>query len=421
MSNKLNKFESELKQVIEDYSPEYSNDSWSRLDKTLHKTNAYWYYIAATLLIIAGSVISYAYLDSNNLLEQKDKIQEQQYAEVLPDSLVHNGKEVKEEKISEHTKVLVEKTLKTIQEHIVKVEESKRGEGVLTEEMKEGETVNNKIAERVPQEITSNSQTQDKQNELIKSNSISPQIMLSSNIGCEPFDVRVGVSNLPKDAVISWQLSDGFKTKTESFNHQFTKNGKFTVKLTVSSSAGNFSAEEEIYVKKSPNVEFRFTETDGILNMENTTLDYDLAEWTFPGIKTDEASPSFEMLYSNDYLVSLKVTNAEGCVSEESKTVHYVVDHHIFAADAFTPDGDGVNDEFFIKYEPKEGYIYTLQIFNSSGKKLFETNEMNRGWDGGNATSNSKLNYEKYTWRLIIQDPRGRKDVQESTFRVLKH
>jgi gliding motility-associated-like protein len=189
----------------------------------------------------------------------------------------------------------------------------------------------------------------------------------------------------------------------------------------VSSSAGGFSAEEEITVKKSPKAEFKFTETNGLLDLENTTLDYDFAEWTFPGIKTEELNPSFEMLYSSDYTVSLKVRNAEGCESEESKEIHYVVDHHIFAPDAFTPDGDGVNDEFQIKYEPKEGYKYTLQIFNSSGKKLFETSEMGIGWDGGNAISNSRRNYEKYTWRLIIQDPRGKKEVKESIFQILKH
>jgi len=125
------------------------------------------------------------------------------------------------------------------------------------------------------------------------------------------------------------------------------------------------------------------------------------------------------MLYSGDYLVSLLAVNENGCRDIKEVVVAYKVDHHIFAPNAFSPNGDGANDEFVVKYEPKEGYIYTLQIYDSSGKKLFETQDRNDGWDGKNAISNSNSNYEKFLWRLIIQDPRGEKEVKEDSFQIL--
>ena len=417
MSNKLDKFESDFKKIVEDYSPEYSNESWERLDADLPKKNNYWYYAVASVFIVVTSLIAYTNFDSNsnsdNLLEQAPKLQEQKHT-------VKPVLDKKSDKLFEAAKSLVETTQKAVQEHVAKIEEAEL-QKVQKKDKKQllapVAVENNDISER--DENTTNNQYLDNDYKNVEADKISPKIILSSTTGCEPLDVKIDVDGLPDDAIVHWQLSDGASSREKSFNHKFTKNGIFTVKLMVSSSAGDFSAEEEINVKKSPKAEFTNSQFDGLLVMENTTQDYDIAEWSFPGIKTDEANPSFEMLYSNDYVVSLKVKNANGCESEKSETIHYVVDHHIFAPDAFTPDGDGVNDEFQVKYEPKEGYTYTLQIFNSEGKKLFETQDKNTGWNGDNAITNS--NYEKFLWRLIIQDPRGKQEVKENSFQILKH
>jgi gliding motility-associated-like protein len=52
----------------------------------------------------------------------------------------------------------------------------------------------------------------------------------------------------------------------------------------------------------------------------------------------------------------------------------------IYTPNSFTPNGDGVNDIFL----PKGLFIsdYSLIIFNRWGEKLFESNDINQGWDG---------------------------------------
>lgn len=52
-----------------------------------------------------------------------------------------------------------------------------------------------------------------------------------------------------------------------------------------------------------------------------------------------------------------------------------------FIANAFTPNGDGLNDEFKVGHSCDLNF-YTLQIFNRWGQKVFESRESTEGWDG---------------------------------------
>jgi len=48
---------------------------------------------------------------------------------------------------------------------------------------------------------------------------------------------------------------------------------------------------------------------------------------------------------------------------------------------AFTPNGDGINDVFRAKYFlPVK--VFRLSVFNRYGEKVFETTDINKGWDG---------------------------------------
>jgi len=53
-----------------------------------------------------------------------------------------------------------------------------------------------------------------------------------------------------------------------------------------------------------------------------------------------------------------------------------------YLPNAFTPNGDGLNDEF----KPVQRYDlvkrYHLYIYNRWGQFIFETSDINTGWDG---------------------------------------
>lgn len=67
-----------------------------------------------------------------------------------------------------------------------------------------------------------------------------------------------------------------------------------------------------------------------------------------------------------------------GCLSKDSVAVSTNCD--IFIPTAFSPNNDGVNDEF--NMINKNIKSYTLKIFNRWGELIFETSDMNKSWNG---------------------------------------
>ena len=88
------------------------------------------------------------------------------------------------------------------------------------------------------------------------------------------------------------------------------------------------------------------------------------------------ASPTATATQTITYVVEAR--NEAGCVGYDS--VRIVVLAPIAVPTAFTPNGDGVNDIFRVfGYGVKE---FHLQIFNRWGELVFETYDIEEGWDG---------------------------------------
>ncbi|MGN6539476.1 MAG: PKD domain-containing protein [Ginsengibacter sp.] len=94
----------------------------------------------------------------------------------------------------------------------------------------------------------------------------------------------------------------------------------------------------------------------------------------------DIANPVALLSESQKY--TLKVSTAAGCFSID--TIHvtvYKVKPDLFVPDAFTPNGDGLNDVF----RPIPIGIKSLtffKVYNRLGELVFSTNTQKEGWDG---------------------------------------
>jgi gliding motility-associated-like protein len=76
----------------------------------------------------------------------------------------------------------------------------------------------------------------------------------------------------------------------------------------------------------------------------------------------------------------------------------------IYMPSAFTPNGDGLNDVFTaFGMDLKE---YQLIIYNRWGEKIFQTKDINLGWDGTYKGTASPLGL--YIWELEASDKNGK-------------
>ncbi len=77
----------------------------------------------------------------------------------------------------------------------------------------------------------------------------------------------------------------------------------------------------------------------------------------------------------------ITVIDANGCTSLDSIYILVDFDFTILAPNAFSPNGDGINDEFNVFGSSECDLIY-LRIYNRWGALIFESIDINIGWDG---------------------------------------
>ncbi len=135
-----------------------------------------------------------------------------------------------------------------------------------------------------------------------------------------------------------------------------------------------------------------------------TVFDWDFGSSANPPVSSLEnlrvRFPSEEI---GEYPIQLIVTNADGC--QDSITRNLIINSvfTLYVPSAFSPNNDGVNDEFYVKGESVSEEDFSLRIFDRNGTIVFETTKMNDYWTGVSKSGN-KLPTGMYVWRVLAKD-----------------
>ena len=85
--------------------------------------------------------------------------------------------------------------------------------------------------------------------------------------------------------------------------------------------------------------------------------------------------------------VQVSVTDVNGCTAVSNLFIDVQVDRDLFVPNVFSPNGDGVNDRFFISAQDPSTEVESLEIFDRWGNLVFAAqrtgvNRESEGWDG---------------------------------------
>jgi gliding motility-associated-like protein len=126
---------------------------------------------------------------------------------------------------------------------------------------------------------------------------------------------------------------------------------------------------------------FTTNQTVAFSNHSNGAISY---HWNFGDGSSDSISTSEspEHFYQNDgtYTVTLISKNQNGCVDTTVHSLVIIPDSYFYFPNAFSPNKNGRNDVF-------TGYgagikSYRMRIFDRWGLLVFESSDINTGWDG---------------------------------------
>ena len=145
-----------------------------------------------------------------------------------------------------------------------------------------------------------------------------------------------------------------------------------------------------------------FVTLDG--SATGTNLSY---TWTPPSFLDNASIARPRVAATKDITYTLQVVTALGCKGEDEVTVKIL--KQIIVPNAFSPNGDGVNDTWIIQY--LESYPdCTVDVFNRYGQTVFHSTGYTRPWDG--KVNGQPLPVGTYYW--IINPKNGRSQVNGS-------
>ncbi len=131
---------------------------------------------------------------------------------------------------------------------------------------------------------------------------------------------------------------------------------------------------------------------------------------------TGETTEDVDPLGGGVYTV--EVTDDNLCKSTENIFVE--VHYRIYAPTAFSPNGDGINDEFHVFGLGTDLREFELTIFNRWGQIVFETQDVNDYWNGKLNNTSEILPVDVYTWQAIISYSTGEQIIDNGNVSLLK-
>lgn len=226
-----------------------------------------------------------------------------------------------------------------------------------------------------------------------------PNVSASEISGCTPLCVDLQSNSSTPAVSVDWDFGGNLGTSGDSANFCFTKAGTYPIRTMITDINGCKSvtmANFQITAYPHPEPSFNWspseiTTIESIGNFYSSSPTGSIASyfWDFgdmlnnPGnnnATTQNATHEFTEV--GTYPVTIVMTNIWGCTDTLTRAVEVIEDFTMYIPNAFTPNGDGINDIFQPKGMGWKPDQYEFLIYDRWGTLIFKTKDYTQGWDG---------------------------------------
>lgn len=210
-------------------------------------------------------------------------------------------------------------------------------------------------------------------------------------VGCLPLEVQFTDLSPTPGISYEWNFGDGATSSDlVSASHIFTDPGEFDISLSIIYAGGcnnSITIPAMVQVNVLPIADFSQTVIatipKSVIQFESLATG-DITEWLwdFGDNHTDHSiNPLHHYELPGEYEVQLSVISSEGCIDSIQQTISISNEINFYIPNVFSPNGDGLNDEFQIFPFGKLA-TFQITIFDRWGGMVFQSNNPNEYWDG---------------------------------------
>lgn len=183
----------------------------------------------------------------------------------------------------------------------------------------------------------------------------------------------------------NWTFGDGNNSLLQNPANIYSQVSSYTVSLQVRAANGCVSAANGVVSLIPPVLadfvpgggEYLINQPIAFTNQSSGSSNY---IWNFgDGTTASSTDPTHAFTSLGSYSVMLVASNSIGCKDTIGFNVNVKPAGYAIPG-GFTPNGDGVNDGFFVLGGPFS--TYELRVFNAWGNEIFVANSQNDKWDG---------------------------------------
>jgi len=199
-----------------------------------------------------------------------------------------------------------------------------------------------------------------------------------------------------------WTGEGIIDSSTGLFSSQGLTPNTYTINYSIETENCSNSVENLIEIHHIPEL-FLGDDLEWCSNelLELTISDFDVADnllW-YDGSSSNQKIIAFDNINSGTQkIVWAKIENDCG-ISIDSVVIDIIdCEIYFYVPNAFTPDGNSVNNIFKPSLITEGLNSYMLQIFDRWGNILFESNDVSQGWTGHNSAGN--IQDGVYVWKI---------------------
>jgi len=154
---------------------------------------------------------------------------------------------------------------------------------------------------------------------------------------------------------------------------------------------------------------FEYTSDIFTIQLRNTSEPNEIQYyWDFGDLSfSEDFEPTHEFLDSEDHVIILTISTARGC-QDETELI-YKAPAMVYIPNAFTPNGDGLND--FISIQGANIKKVRMQIFDRWGQQVSELNSTDDKWYGSRKDGDKE--YTSAVFNYVVEWT----DYRDETFR----